>query len=556
MIPRRFLRVALRPIVWGVMLSAPAVSAQSQRPDPVPPAPQAAEGDVLKLTIDDAVKRAIENNPDLAIVRLGTDVEAARVSQADSAYRPVFSTVFGRSSVMSPSSSFDQIEGIETTDLFATTGLRQRLRTGGGTWALGWDASRTASDSFINSFNPTLRSGLLVAFSQPLLRDRKIDAVRVQNVIVKRNLKSSELRSLQASVQTVAAVKQAYWTLKAAQANVTVQQRSLELAEDLVRQNQARVNVGQAPPLDLVQAQAEVATRRENLIRADAIAKDAEDRLRRLMMDPSDTSFWNVRLSPVDEPVSDNTPPDQARAVESALRDRYDLALLRQDLENADTNVEFFNNQKLPDVRLEASYRGGGVGGTQLVRTGPFPGTVTGSVDTGFGDVLGQVFGRDFPTWSVGVTVNYPIGRSFEDAGLARAEIERKQSAQRIASLQLQVAETVRSAARDVQSTKERVDAARAGETLAQQRLTVENRRFDAGFSTTFLVTQAQRDLLQAQVNLLQAVLDHQSSLVNFEAVQKAPNQGAGDGSFSGSGAVVPFAPSSPQGIFRISGGL
>jgi outer membrane protein len=551
----RFLRVAIRATVWGLVLVAPAVSAQSQRPDPAPASPQTAtEGDVLKLTIDDAVKRAIENNPDLAVVRLGTDVEAARVSQADSAYRPVFSTVFGRSSVMSPSSSFDQVEGIETTDLFATTGLRQRLRTGGGTWTLGWDASRTASDSLINSFNPTLRSGLLVAISQPLLRDRKIDAVRVQNVIVKRNLKSSELRALQASVQTVAAVKQAYWTLKAAQANVTVQQRSLELAEDLVRQNQARVNVGQSPPLDLVQAQAEVATRRENLIRADAIARDAEDRLRRLMMDPSDASFWNVRLSPVDEPVSDNTPPDQAKAVESALRERYDLSLLRQDLENADTNVEFFTNQKLPDVRLEASYRGGGVGGTQLVRTGPFPGTVTGSVDTGFGDVLGQVFGRDFPTWSLGVTVNYPIGRSFEEAGLARAEIERKQSSHRIASLQLQIAETVRSAARDVQSTRERVDAARAGENLAQQRLTVENRRFDAGFSTTFLVTQAQRDLLQAQVNLLQAVLDHQSSLVNFEAVQKAPPQVAGDASFTG--AVVPFGPSNPQGIFRIGGGL
>jgi outer membrane protein len=553
----RFLRVALRPVVWGVVLAAPAVSAQTPRPDPPPAAPQTAmAADALKLTIDEAVKRATEHNPDLAIVRLGTDVEAARVSQAESAYRPVFSTVFGRSSVTTASSSFDQVDGIETTDLFATTGLRQRLRTGGGTWSLGWDASRTASDSFINSFNPTLRSGLMAAISQPLLRDRKIDAVRVQDVVSKRNLKSSELRALQASVQTIAAVKQAYWTLKAAQANVTVQQRSLELAEDLVRQNRARVNVGQAPPLDLVQAEAEVATRRENLIRADATAKDAEDRLRRLIMDPADTSFWNVRLSPVDEPVSDNATLDQDQAVQGALHDRYDLALLRQDLDNADTNVEFFNNQKLPDVRLEASYRGGGVGGTQLVRTGPFPGTVTGSVSTGFGDVLGQVFGRDFPTWSVGVTVNYPIGRSFEEAGLARAEIERKQASHRIASLELQIAETVRGAARDVQSTRERVDAARAGENLAQQRLTVENRRFDAGFSTTFLVTQAQRDLLQAQVNLLQAVLDHQSSLVNFEAVQKAAPQGAGDSSFTGSGVAVPFSPSSPQGIFRISGGL
>ena len=145
-------------------------------------------------------------------------------------------------------------------------------------------------------------------------------------------------------------------------------------------------------------------------------------------------------------------------------------------------------------MRLEASYRGGGVGGTQLVRTGPFPGTVTGSVSSGFGDVLGQVFGNDFPAWSVGVTVNYPIGRSFEEAGLARAEIEHKQASHRIASLELQIAETVRSAARDVQSTRERVDAARAGETLAQQRLTVENRRFDAGFSTTFSAQPSPRD--------------------------------------------------------------
>src|SRR5207247_4279686 len=100
---------------------------------------------------------------------------------------------------------------------------------------------------------------------------------------------------------------------------------------------------------------------------------------------------------------------------------------------------------------------------------------------------------------------------------------ERRQAAQRIASLRLEAAETIRQAARQSRSTVERVEAARAGASLAEQRLDAEQRRFEVGLSTTFLVTQAQRDLLQAQVNLLQTTLDYESSLVNFEAVRQAP---------------------------------
>ena len=180
-------------------------------------------------------------------------------------------------------------------------------------------------------------------------------------------------------------------------------------------------------------------------------------------------------------------------------------------------------------MRLETSYRGSGLGGTQLLRTGGFPGIVDGTRERSLAAALGQAFTPDYPTWSVGVTVSYPLGRSFEEASLARAEVERRQAAQRIASLRLDTAETVRQSARQVRSTAERVDAARAGATLAEQRFDAEQRRYDVGLSTTFLVTQAQRDLLQAEVNLLQTTLDYESSLVSFEAVQQAPPLGAGE---------------------------
>jgi outer membrane protein TolC len=514
-------------------------------------AAQAEPQQKLELTLDDAVRRAVERNPDLAIVRLDTEADAARVGEARGAYAPVFSTMFGRSRNVTPPTNYLLGDiGVDEKDWFSTTGVRQRLPWGAGTWSISWDAARTTTNSLISSVDPTLESGVALAFSQPLLKDRKIDASRQQYAVAKRNRNSSELRFRESAVQTVASVKRAYWALKATLANIGVQQRSLELAQELARQNRIRADAGQIPPLDLVQAEVEVAQRRENLIQARTTAEDAEDRLRKLIMDPADSSFWALRLEPVDEAPDLSAWPDTDAAVTKALEGRLDLARAALDLENAKTNVDFLANQRLPDVRLEASYRGSGLGGVEFLRTGAFPGVLTGTRDRTFGDALGQAFSPDYPTWSLGVTVSYAVGHSYEEASHARAQVERQQAAQRIASLRLDAAEAVRQAARQVRSTAERVEAARAGATLAEQRHSDEQRRYEVGLSTTFLVTQAQRDLLQAQVNLLQASLDQQSAVVSFEAVQQAPAAGASN-SGSRDADVVLLPTPQPRGIFR-----
>jgi len=511
---------------------------------------QREQGDV-RLTLNEAVQRAIDRNPDLAIVRLDTDVEAQRLSEARGAYAPVFSTAFGRSrNVTPPTNFFLGDAGVDEKDWFSTTGVRQRLPWGAGTWSVSWDAARTTTNSPISSVDPTLLSGVELAFSQPLVRDRKIDASRQQRMIARRNLDNAELRYRESAVQTIATVKRAYWALKASVANVGVQQRSLDLAEELARQNRIRVQAGQIPPLDLTQAEVEVAQRRENLIQARTFAEDAEDHLRRLIMDPEDGAFWSARLTPIDEPPAPERFPETDAAVTNALKGRLDLSRASHDLENAKTNVDFLANQRLPDVRLEASYRGNGLGGIQYLRTGAFPGVVSGSQSRGFGDAVGQAFTPDYPTWSVGVVVSYTLGHSYEDASHARAQIERRQAAQRISSLRLDAAESVRQAARQVRSTAERVEAARAGAALAEQRHADEQRRYEVGLSTTFLVTQAQRDLLQAQVNLLQSTLDHQAAVVNFEAVQEAPPASTADGG-ARSPEIQRLPTPAPRGLFH-----
>src|SRR5262249_21331228 len=180
---------------------------------------------------------------------------------------------------------------------------------------------------------------------------------------------------------------------------------------------------------------------------------------------------------------------------------------------------------KLPDVRLNGSYQASGLGGTQVLRnlSNGFPGTIVGPGQiTDFGSVLGQLFGRDYPTWSVGLSVSYPIGENTDQANASRARLEHQQAEQRLKSAESRAIHQIRNAAWHVEMNAKRIETARAARTLAEQRLDAERKRLDVGMSTSFLVIQAQRDMSEAATNEVGAVLAYDLSLVDFEALQQA----------------------------------
>src|SRR4029079_11975548 len=183
----------------------------------------------------------------------------------------------------------------------------------------------------------------------------------------------------------------AYWNLVLARALVAVQQRSLDLSLELERTNRARVDVGQSPPLDLVSAQAEVAQRRENLIIARTAVRQAEDKLRLLIIDPKRDDFWAIRLDPVDLVPPVGPVPDVDAAVRLALQQRTDLERSRRQIQNDDVAVSLAKSEVLPDLRVQGSYLTNGLGGTELIRDG-FLGPVLGQQFTPYGDVLRQLF--------------------------------------------------------------------------------------------------------------------------------------------------------------------
>jgi len=498
----------------------------------------------LRLTVDDAVKLALDHNVDLAGDRLGPQISDMRLAAAAGAFRPTVASGINTNNQTLPPTSLLFPTPTSTDVVSANAGVAQRLQWFGTSYSVQWTTTHTTSNSFLNSYNPLNQAGLTFSVSQPILRDLRIDNARTQMSIARTNRDIADTQLRESLVHTTAQVKSAYWNLVSARATVDARKLALDLAEELVRVNKAKVDVGTAPPLDLVSAQAEVASDREQLIIAETTVKQTEDALRILITDPTRLENWTTRIETIDTPPVSTPAIDVDAAVVRALKERADLQRAQKDIVNAETNVAYASSQRMPDVRLNASYQTSGLGGTSILREGGFPGTIVGpGPATPYSNVLSQLFTHDYPTWTVGVSVSYPIGQSVEQSNYARSQIERSQSNERLKSAEAKAIQQIRNAGYQVDMNAKRIETARAARDLAEQRLDAERKRLDVGMSTSFLVIQAQRDLAQARTNEVSAILAYDLSLVDFEALQQAgPAQGAQSPVTPSGGQQVPAA--------------
>jgi outer membrane protein TolC len=426
-------------------------------------------------------------------------------------------------------------------------GVVQDLPWGGGTYTVGFNNSRLSTNNLFANFNPAYNASLSATFVQPILRGFKIDNTRQQLAVSLINREISE-ESVKATVaQTVANVRNAYWDLVFARSAVDVARRALSLADRLVEDNQARVEVGTLAPLDIVQAQAEAATRRQTLAAAEATASTADLALKRFLVSGTEDPLWRQEIVPVDVPSLEPAPDDVEAAVRRAITERTDIVTSRKNLETNDVNMRFFRNESMPALDFNASYGAQGLGGTSYIRSGTGVGsTIIGTIPGGYSDALAFIRDRSFPVWNVSMTLSYPIMGNQADAQYARARVQRQQAQTRLRALEVQIAAEVANAAFTVQANLRRVEAASAARELAQKRLDAEQSRFEVGLTTNYFVVQAQRDLRDAENTELRALADYRKSLVNFERAQIAPagsgTGGTGGGANTGTASAVAIA--------------
>jgi outer membrane protein TolC len=332
---------------------------------------------------------------------------------------------------------------------------------------------------------------------------------------------------------TSQAVRFAYYDLIGSIEGLNVARLSLDLSRQLLKDNQTRVEVGTLAPIDIIEAEAEVASNEEAVIQSEARISTAQDRLRALVLNPTQADFWSVRLEPADAPTLTPISIDVEAAVQNALANRTDLARLRKQLDNVDVNLRFNENARLPALDLVATYNLIGLAGTQLVfdpESQAFPPPILSQTQRSFSDALADVFGNNFRTWSLQFQFSYPIGRSVAEAAVASSRLQRQQGANDLRNLEMQVATAVRDAARQVATNLKRVEATQKAREFAQRRLEAEQKRMTVGLSSTFAQAQAQRDLARQRQNELNAIIDYNRSIVTFEAIQVAPAGGGGGG--------------------------
>jgi outer membrane protein len=494
-----------------------------------------AGNELRELRLEEAVTLALEKNLDIQVAKLEPQSVDFLVAGFKNTYLPVLSSTVGqRENYQLPTRTLTGGTRVNQGTLTYNASIAQTMPKFGGNYSVAWSNTKVNSSDLLANYNPLFTTGLLASFTQPLLRGFKLDNTRQQLAI---NLLSRDIseESARATVtQTIANVRNAYWDLVFALSAVDVAQRATELADKLVEDNQARVEVGTLAPLDIVQAQAEAATRRQNLAAAEAAAQTAEIGLKRFLVSGTDDPLWRQTIRPVDLPSLQPPPADVEGAIRTALAQRTDVLNTRKNLDISDVNIRFFRNQALPDLDLNASYGAQGIGGTFFRRSGSgIESQVIGTIPGGFFDALSVLRQRDYPNWNFSMTLSYPLLGSQADAQLARARLQRNQSMTRLRALEVQIAAEVTNAALTVQSNLKRVEAATAARELALKRLEAEQSKFDVGMTTNFFVVQAQRDLRDAQNTELRALADYRKSLVNYERAQQAP-AGGGGGNFGG----------------------
>jgi outer membrane protein TolC len=490
---------------------------------------RAQDRPTLELSLDEAVKRALENNVDIAVARYNPQSSALGVKEVEGVYDPVVLSTLSSASRTTPAQNvFAGATKVTTETGLYNFGATQAFRTGANL-RVDFNNNKTDTNSVFSTFNPSYGSSFNANLTQPLLRDFRIDSTRQQLKIAKKNREISDVQFRQTVVNTVASVKQLYYDLLYAIDNLEAQKKSLSLAQKLLDENQIRVRVGTMAPLDVVSAESEVAGREEAVIVAEATVSEAEDAIKRAIFPKNDPATWALRIVPTDRPTAEPVSLNAEAAIATALEKRTDIVAARKGIESNDVSVQYARNQLLPTLDLTASYGTTGIGGTRLERSGGPLGPITQTFPGGYGDAFSDVFAREFPTWTLSFNISYPIGNRQAEAAQARARLARDQAQASLARLEMQIAAEVRSAARAVETNFKRVESTRAARNLQLRRLDAEEKKFAAGMTTNFMVTQAQRDLAVAEVAELRAIADYRKSLITYERVQEA-----GGGSASG----------------------
>ena len=396
----------------------------------------------------------------------------------------------------------------------------------GTSLSLTWNNNRRTNVR--QSISPQINANYQVQVTQRLLQGFGFGPNTRNIRIAKNNREVSDLVFKQQVILTVTQVQNLYWDLVSALEDVKVRERFVAVAEKLHKDNQRQVEIGTLAPIEIVRAEAEVARTRQDLIVAQTTAQQLETSLKNLVLrDLSDPVLGGARVVPTDHisvpPVEPVVPVQDL--IGTALSARPELSQSRIDLRNREISIRAVKNGMLPRLDAFAYWGGAGTAGIRTTFQSEFlppppppdPFAPPDPFRGGLGTSLNQMFGGDFPDYAFGLQISIPIKNRAAQADAAQAQVEERQAQLRLRQLENTVRAEVRNAVIGLQQNRVRLDAARKARELQQRTLDAEQKKFQFGASTIFLVIQAQRDLAEAEGAVVRALGDYMKSRVELD---------------------------------------
>ncbi|RPJ52712.1 MAG: TolC family protein [Acidobacteria bacterium] len=473
----------------------------------------------VRVTEREVVELALTHNFDINLQRSAVLGQRWRIDQLRGFYDPQMSFSLNWDREKTPAASVLQ-GGPSLTNILSTgtSGYAQTFPTG-TSFEVNFSGVRNRTTSFFNSLVPAFNTQFEILFRQNLLEGFGKVGQEYQIQIARNDSETSRQEFKRLATDVILQVQDRYWELEYALRDADVKDKSLQLARTVLEQNRARHDVGTAARLEVVQAEAEVALRQEELVRSRYNYRLVQDQLIQLVSNFEDPRQFPGDLVPAD-PISR---PDTFRASfeelkAQAFEARPEVEQARLDLANQAVSLNLTRNRLRPSLDLVAGYQQFGLGGTLIERDfsqGLFNPPVVGVIPGGVGDSLDQMFSADYYGYMLGLTLQVPIFNQEARAENAQAQISVDQAKLRGGRVRQQIAVQLREALTRLEMNRASLEAGEVAVRSAQERLIAEEARFGAGMATTREIIEAQRDLLLAETTRLRAQID----LIKSEAL-------------------------------------
>lgn len=471
----------------------------------------------LRLGLEDAIALALLNNSDIGINRAQYDLSRFAVLRAQQPFDPLFVSSFAPTRSVLPSAS--SLAGATTLSNLTQTsniGYTQQFQTG-TTLGVSLLTTRSTTNSSFATVNPSFSSGLSFSLSQPLWRNFGMFPNRAPIIIAKRGVRQSRANFEVQVSDTVQHVIGEYWDVVQAQKTLEVFRKSLDLAQASYDHDKRALELGALPPLDIYRSESQVAQRKIAVIQAEYSVKQMEIALKQTLGADLDARVGalDLQLTEKAETTGSLAKVDLEDTLALALKNRREIEAQSQQLAIDDTNVKLANNNLKPDLNLSASYASNGLGGVVFgtdARGNPI--VVS---NGGFSDSLSQLGGFNFPTYGISLQLRLPIRNSSAQAELGTALVSKRHDLYQKRSVEQTIGTEAKNAVHDLEQAELVMAAAQISRDLAVKTLAAEQRKYELGAQTIFFVLDAQNQLSQAELALVQAQIFYQRALAEVD---------------------------------------